>query len=54
MFNFINKKKADYDHVSKLIEQQGIILKIVDEQRVIIKDLSETIKKMQNSTPKKD
>ena len=49
MFTF-GKKKVDYDFIGKLVEQQGEILKIVADQREMIKELQETITKLQEST----
>lgn len=50
MFNFIRKKKEDYEYIGKLIDQQGEILKIVADQRDMIKELQETVKELKNST----
>lgn len=49
MFTF-GKKKANYDLIGKLVDQQGAILKIVEDQREMIKELQETITKLQEST----
>ena len=52
MFGF-NKKKDDFDYVGKLIDQQGDILKIVEDQRETIKHLQKSIdelKKLQAKT----
>lgn len=50
MFTFNRKKKEEFDYVAKLIDNQGEILKIVEEQREMIKRLQETIKRLQNNT----
>ena len=51
MFTF-NKKKEDYDCIGKLIDQQGEILKIVADQREMIKELQGTIKQLKSTTSK--
>ena len=50
MFTFNRKKKEDSDYISKLIDQQGEILKIVNDQRDMIKELQETVKRLREST----
>lgn len=46
MFNFTRKKKEDYDYIGKLIDQQGEILKVVADQRQMIKELQDTVKEL--------
>lgn len=43
MFNFKKVEKENWNYVEKLIDQQGEILKIVEEQRAMIKQLQKTI-----------
>ena len=50
MFTFNRKKKEDYDYIGKLIDQQGDILKIVADQREVIKELQETVRKLNKET----
>lgn len=52
MFNFGHKKEFDY--VEKLIDQQGDILKIVEDQREVIKQLKETVKTLKAQVSKKE
>lgn len=52
MFTFNRKKKEDYDYIGKLIDQQGDILKIVVDQREVIKQLQETVKRLQDIASK--
>ena len=52
MFNFGKKKEVDY--VEKLIDQQGDILKIVEDQRAVIKQLQETVKTLTAQVSKKE
>lgn len=54
MFNFNRKKKEDYDYIGKLIDQQGEILKVVADQREMIKELQETVKKLENPAQDKN
>ena len=49
MFNFNRNKKEDYDYIGKLIDQQGDILKIVADQRELIKELQEKVRKLENA-----
>lgn len=50
MFTFNRKNKEEYDYIGKLIDQQGDILRIVADQRELIKELQETIKRMKENT----
>ena len=48
MFN----SKKHFNCIEKLIDQQGDILKIVEDQRKAIKDLQETVKRLNEQVNK--
>lgn len=52
MFAFNRKRKEEYDYIGKLIDQQGDILKIVADQREVIKELQATVKELKKEPNK--